>query len=353
MKLHISDLMEANQNDPVMSLLTSPAKMVQEKQALIHSKIMEESKAIFELKKLESNEERHIGSLLEDFEMAVLSLNSKDGIQLISVLEGKRVENFGNFSSFGKYKKLKKMFIENINFERYSYQEFIKCVDVLHSAELYEEAQKVFYSGFSYLLNKKRNDELDEIKNSEGVITNIEQLCKAVKSIFMVFLEMSELLKSRFLFGKKSSGNTGFGWWCSQQASLTLNEIFISVSEKYLTVWKEFDKLIGRLEVVLGSFDPKGLSFSFIFEEFVLGIKKETNYNILKESEIDFVSSEELFDDDDDNNHNQVLKAKIDTGEEDTTGISDVMRSGEKEKKIIFDGNIEDNDSLFGSDSDH
>lgn len=277
LKLHLSDLISPLTDDPVLSLLTSPAKQLQNQQDLLYSKLMTIPPKIKQLKRTDENDYTVLLSRLSS-SMCVNDMTSCTSIiETIEMACSSKDSIFLCFSQLGAYRKLKKQLFLSLPWKNLSKADLIACSTRLHNCGLQQESQNVLLSGFGDILSKSRDLLLESIVDNTDIA--------ALISFYMTtYKELTVLIKSKFATG--SNASNFIASWLEMQTRLLLIKIWLKIDsnlEHFQGVWR-----IVRVE--LGKGDVDGIGVSYVIDSILQDF--EANEFELQSEQVD--SSEEI-----------------------------------------------------------
>lgn len=277
MKLNLSDLLRTkNDSKDALDMLATP---LEKRSARLNSKFKDAFKVIAEdaQTKLQEKKQRkikvnQINENLEELEIATLNMDFEKGIKSLEFLEKLKqgdVISFPSFGLLGKYIKLKDLFLDSMSSEKMGKKELFKVLDKLHELSLFEYAENLLFKRFGSILSEVRTLSIENAKNGGKSISNIENIDYVFREVFENFLELNQLLKTKYLFGRDEGANLNFGVWVVQEVNITLNEIFVSLDEFFFRNEGNVKKLVEKIEILVGEYNSKGISTEFVVEEFI------------------------------------------------------------------------------------
>lgn len=359
-------------NDPVLSLLKSTAKMNQIKKDQNRNDILFKSRnyglspnpskqprksqyanisPVGGIQGLEDNQnqgnnnnddddevsnvlgEQTIEKLLEEFELAILAMDLQNGSRLIVDLERQK-KNIRSFQVKGKYLRLRRQFFESMNFATISQDDLVEHIQEFEKIGLRQESETLFFKAYAYFLEKERSEGFKKIKNSKGVIDDLDKICQMLAGVLDFMTRVVNIIKKKFTFQGSKGFSSQFGYWCAQEIQATYSEILTLLADEYLENWKSLDKFEAKMQTIISSYDTKGVSTGFVLDELLHKVKSSVGYYTIKKEEQDFVSSEEIDFDEGDYHKKHI--------QEESQEESPI-----KHRKVTSKASLDDEDMLF------
>ena len=131
------------------------------------------------------------------------------------------------------------------------------------------EAEEIFFKIQNNSMNVYRLESIEKAKEGEDLIYSEVKVIEIFRGFFEKVVGVAELVSKKFIFKTNERTNSAkFGNWTVTQVNVTLNEIVANLSDNILASKKNMNMLRRRLSIEFCNFDTKGLSCSFILEEF-------------------------------------------------------------------------------------
>ena len=292
MKLNLNELLSDSPELLTESSLGTPANpavsVLKDSKASLMSKVSEAMSSQIG--------DQHLANILrvsENIEKLQISILEKDvekGIAALAALvqtEASDPKSFGSFQTYGRYKELKDSFFASLedslvvaSVEQFQEKEKnLAVVKLLIDAGFYAEAEDAFFRACSILLDSYRSEKLFQAKEGEELIDSEASITEYFRGFFELLVEVAEMVAKKFFFKTNERTNSAkFGNWIVTQVSISLNEMMANLSDHILLSQKRIHSLKRRLVIEFCNFDTKGLSCSFLLDEFFDKYARLTSY---------------------------------------------------------------------------
>lgn len=131
------------------------------------------------------------------------------------------------------------------------------------------EAEELYFKTYNLALDERRRSFMEAAKQDKEFISKEVDIIDYFQTVMDVVSEIADHLRTRFIFKTSDRSNSGiFSAWIVRQVTITLNEAISQMSDDLLSSTRGMISLHRRLIVAAGNYDVKGVSVSFVVDDF-------------------------------------------------------------------------------------